>query len=127
MVYHYFKKKIKYFVFFLCLTPAQVAQTRHLEEIAKKYIGSKPECLVPAETRGELALRLNKSQNKGKNNARGNKTSPGQKNPHGLKNGKQGLTRFSDNQFSDRTNSERANSKKSKPFNKQKSNSKTSG
>ena len=73
--------------------------------LARKLIGNKPGCLVPAETRGEENLRLNRSLAKGKNNARGNKTSPGQKRTFGsskAKNGKQGLTRFSDNQFNDR-------------------------
>lgn len=71
--------------------------------LAKKLIGNKPECLVPAETRGEEKLRLNKSQHKGKNNAHGYKTSPGQKRQYTkAKNGKQGLTRFSDNQFTDK-------------------------
>lgn len=71
----------------------------------KKLIGSRPECLVPAETRGEEKLRHERQLAKGKNNARGNKTSPGQKrqfNSNKAKNGKQGLTRFSDNQFNDR-------------------------
>lgn len=82
--------------------------------LGKKLIGSKPTCLVPAETRGEEALRLNKAQARGKNNARGNKTSPGQKRdytsnkPAKGKNGKQGLTRFSDNQFNDRKKPQKA-------------------
>ncbi len=87
-----------------------------------KLIGSAPNCLVPKETRGEQQL-VNKRQ--GKNNAQGNKTSPGQnkkqskstwqrsgKNSDGQfktsnkskKNSvhKKGLTRFSDNQFTDK-------------------------
>ena len=83
--------------------------------LARKLIGSKAGCLVPAETHGERALQ-NAAQAKGKNNARGNKTSPGQardgKQGTGAKFGKdrakkapftskgnKGLTRFSDNQF----------------------------
>jgi len=91
--------------------------------LGKKLIGSRPECLVPAETRGELNKQHHKNNGKGKNNANGNKTSPGQKNspasrgygkkPSGSGNnankGKQGLTRFTDNQFDD---------KKSNGFNK---------
>lgn len=73
----------------------------------KRLIGSAPTCLVPAETRGEKEkLRLN-SRN-GKNNANGNKTSPGQQKSSESKwqrtkktdKHKKGLTRFSDNQFS---------------------------
>ncbi len=80
--------------------------------LGKQLIGSKPTCLVPAETRGEENLRLNRSQAKGKNNAKGNKTSPGQKRygnhkTQAAKNGKQGLTRFSDNQFNDRKKSKK--------------------
>ncbi|WP_229817433.1 YgiQ family radical SAM protein [Thalassotalea profundi] len=73
--------------------------------LARKLIGSGPECLVPNETRGEKNLQHYKKNGKGKNNASGNKTSPGQKRGYGKKplgNGKQGLTRFSDNQFNDR-------------------------
>ncbi len=68
--------------------------------LAKKLIGSGPECLVPNETRSEK----NTSYRKGKNNASGNKTSYGQKRPHRSKQGKAqaGLTRFSDNQFKKR-------------------------
>ncbi|QBY03277.1 YgiQ family radical SAM protein [Thalassotalea sp. HSM 43] len=65
--------------------------------LARKLIGSGPECLVPHETRSEK----NAGYGKGKNNAKGNKTSYGQKRhnkPHSS-NGKAGLTRFSDNQF----------------------------
>ena len=83
--------------------------------LARKLIGSRPECLVPAETRGEENLRLNRSQAKGKNNARGNKTSPGQKRAFGsnkARNGKQGLTRFSDNQFGDRQPNKKNSGKK---------------
>lgn len=79
--------------------------------LARKLIGSRPECLVPAETRGEQNKQHYKHNGKGKNNASGNKTSPGQKTnntkrgygkkPAGNK-GKQGLTRFSENQFDDR-------------------------
>ena len=83
-----------------------------------KLIGNKPGCLIPHESRAE------KEQGfaKGKNNARGNKTSPGQKPEWKNKSkkfgankdnkGKSGLTRFSDNQFNDRK--PKPNSKKSK-------------
>lgn len=80
--------------------------------LGRKLIGNKAHCLVPFETKGEKEL----AQRKGKNNSKGNKTSPGQTNhkakrsndsrrPQGnrpAKNGKQGLTRFSDNQFEQR-------------------------
>ncbi|MEW6990943.1 YgiQ family radical SAM protein [Colwelliaceae bacterium 6441] len=72
--------------------------------LARKLIGSKPECLVPHESRGEKEQQHYKKNGKGKNNASGNKTSPGQ-NKYGKKpnnKGKQGLTRFSDNQFDER-------------------------
>jgi len=72
-----------------------------------KLIGSAPNCLVPRETRGEQ--QLSNQNRQGKNNAQGNKTSPGQnRNNAGHSKGKKtpnhkkGLTRFSDNQFSDR-------------------------
>ena len=73
--------------------------------LARKLIGSKEGCLVPAESRAEKNLQYSK----GKNNAKGNKTSPGQK-THGRKGtgkGKAnpGLTRFSSNQFNDRKKS----------------------
>ena len=80
-----------------------------------KLIGSAPNCLVPRETRGEKEAQHYKKNGKGKNNAQGNKTSPGQqRKPTGKKPWqrnekskstaphKKGLTRFSDNQFSDR-------------------------
>ena len=76
--------------------------------LARKLIGSRPDCLVPHETRGEKEKLHYKKNGKGKNNASGNKTSPGQKrsssNKYGkpANKGKQGLTRFSDNQFDDR-------------------------
>ncbi|WOH37785.1 YgiQ family radical SAM protein [Thalassotalea fonticola] len=67
--------------------------------LAKKLIGSGPECLVPRETRGEQQ----NSQRRGKNNAAGNKTSPGQQrkkaNSYGKKPAQKGLTRFSNDQF----------------------------
>ncbi|WP_440874223.1 YgiQ family radical SAM protein [Thalassotalea sp. PLHSN55] len=73
--------------------------------LARKLIGNGPQCLVPPETRGEQNKQHYKHNGKGKNNGNGNKTSPGQrrhfsKKPAGK--GKQGLTRFSDNQFNDR-------------------------
>jgi uncharacterized radical SAM protein YgiQ len=81
--------------------------------LARKLIGSKPDCLVPNETRGELSQQHYKNNGKGKNNSQGNKTSPGQEKRFGKKpitakkakpgeKAKQGLTRFSDNQFNDR-------------------------
>lgn len=75
--------------------------------LARKLIGSKPGCLVPNETRGELNKQHARNNGKGKNNAMGNKTSPGQKRAYGKKpafNAKQGLTRFSDNQFENASN-----------------------
>lgn len=75
----------------------------------KKLIGSRPTCLVPEETRGELNKQHYKNNGKGKNNSAGNKTSPGQTkaSPKGYgkkpsSKGKQGLTRFTENQFNDR-------------------------
>ncbi len=73
----------------------------------KKLIGSGPTCLVPNETRGELNKQHYKNNGKGKNNSTGKKTSPGQTRAYGKKpkpagKGKQGLTRFSENQFNDR-------------------------
>ena len=90
--------------------------------LARKLIGSGPQCLVPNETRNEQNKSHYKNNGKGKNNAQGNKTSPGQKPVFGQskanKNtgskskpagkGKQGLTRFSDNQFDDRANNSSA-------------------
>ncbi len=89
--------------------PANWAQIR--QALTKmgltKLIGSAPNCLVPRETRGEL--QSSNPNRQGKNNAQGNKTSPGQnRNNSGSGKGKKtpnhkkGLTRFSDNQFSDR-------------------------
>jgi uncharacterized radical SAM protein YgiQ len=75
-----------------------------------KLIGSSPSCLVPRETRSE-AISLNHKNNgkgtvKGKNNALGKKTSPGQKRNSEWQRTekktpahKKGLTRFSDDQF----------------------------
>lgn len=63
-----------------------------------KLIGSAPNCLVPRETRSEQNRAQHNRQ--GKNNAKGNKTSPGQHKRRSNNNaGKKGLTRFSDNQF----------------------------
>jgi uncharacterized radical SAM protein YgiQ len=85
-----------------------------------KLIGSSPSCLVPKETRAEKSTQFlnnnGKGTVKGKNNAQGFKTSPGQKrNPNNSKENtnrptakkqgsttpkhKKGLTRFSDDQF----------------------------
>ena len=74
--------------------------------LARKLIGNKPGCLVPPETRGERDLQFRK----GKNNSNGLKTSPGQRQEkrtgqESRNKGKQGLTRFSDNQFDDRKKS----------------------
>jgi len=74
-----------------------------------KLIGSAPNCLVPRETRGEKEKLRGNSRN-GKNNANGNKTSPGQQKKTENKwqrtkttdKHKKGLTRFSDNQFSNK-------------------------
>ncbi|MDN3651618.1 YgiQ family radical SAM protein [Thalassotalea ponticola] len=64
--------------------------------LARKLIGNGPECLVPHETRGEQSV----GYRQGKNNAKGNKTSYGQKPAHKRgDNRKSGLTRFSNNQF----------------------------
>ena len=93
--------------------------------LARKLIGSKPGCLVPHETRGEKDQQHHKKNGKGKNNAKGNKTTFGKKPVNG-KSGygkkptskstgdksKQGLTRFSENQFDDR--------KPKKPFGRKK-------
>jgi uncharacterized radical SAM protein YgiQ len=83
-----------------------------------KLIGSAPTCLVPRETRSEKEAQHYKKNGKGKNNALGNKTSPGQqttdkKNAHNklwqrtqkskaTPEHKKGLTRFSDDQFTSR-------------------------
>jgi hypothetical protein len=80
---------------------------------------------VPNETRGEKDQQHYKNNGKGKNNAKGNKTTFGKKpvaakTGYGKKpstsspadKGKQGLTRFSENQFDDR--------KPKKPFGKNK-------
>ncbi|WP_281558315.1 YgiQ family radical SAM protein [Thalassomonas sp. RHCl1] len=77
--------------------------------LARKLIGSKEGCLVPAESRAEKTMQYTK----GKNNAKGNKTSPGQNRPgqktpgrtnrtNGKGKANPGLTRFSSNQFNDR-------------------------
>ncbi len=69
--------------------------------LARKLIGSGPDCLVPNETRSELQA----NQRRGKNNASGTKTSPGQKRDQGYSKNKgkprvnKGLTRFSNDQF----------------------------
>ena len=79
--------------------------------LAKKLIGSKPGCLVPAEGRNEGNYQHHKKGGKGKNNAQGFKKGEGVKrsknNAKKARNGKQGLTRFSDNQFNDRKPSNR--------------------
>ncbi|WP_394174639.1 YgiQ family radical SAM protein [Thalassotalea litorea] len=63
--------------------------------LARKLIGNGPQFLVPPETRSEK----NQQFRKGKNNASGYKTSPGQKANARSKPGQKGLTRFSKNQF----------------------------
>ncbi len=81
--------------------------------LARKLIGSSPECLVPAETRNEQNKQhyKHKGKGKGKNNASGHKTSPGQQVKQrrnkkqvdrNFSKSKQGLTRFSDNQFNNK-------------------------
>ncbi|MDG1731839.1 MAG: YgiQ family radical SAM protein [Thalassotalea sp.] len=71
--------------------------------LARKLIGSRPECLVPNETRQEQQAQ--QKNRRGKNNSQGFKTSPGQKRDTGFnkKRGGQkankGLTRFSGDQF----------------------------
>ena len=71
--------------------------------LARKLIGSRPECLVPNETRQEQQAQ--QQNRRGKNNSQGFKTSPGQKRDTGFnkKRGGQkankGLTRFSGDQF----------------------------
>ncbi|WP_371378707.1 YgiQ family radical SAM protein [Thalassotalea aquiviva] len=71
--------------------------------LARKLIGSGPGCLVPAETRAEKSMAFKK----GKNNASGRKTSPGQQRPmskgkRGSNKSQPGLTRFSNDQFKKR-------------------------
>ena len=75
----------------------------------KKLIGNRPGCLIPEARRGEQDTIHYKNNGKGKNNSLGKKTSPGQNSSqpksYGKKpatKGKQGLTRFSENQFNDR-------------------------
>ncbi len=76
----------------------------------KKLIGSRPGCLVPEERRGEQNKQHYKNNGKGKNNSSGKKTSPGQRQQQSQRGygkkpatkGKQGLTRFTENQFNDR-------------------------
>ncbi|TRX57019.1 YgiQ family radical SAM protein [Thalassomonas sp. M1454] len=74
--------------------------------LARKLIGNRPECLVPNETRQEQQAQ--QQNRRGKNNAHGYKTSPGQKRGNSFnknRNGKnankanKGLTRFSGDQF----------------------------
>ena len=72
--------------------------------LAKKLIGSGPECLVPHETRGEK----NSSSRNGRKNTNGNKTPYGQKRGDKVSRGKSnpGLTRFSNDQFKKRKKSD---------------------
>ena len=102
--------------------------------LSRQLIGNKPDCLVPNETRNEQQLIQNK--HKGKNNASGKKTSPGQQrdqekfsNNNGKASNrnkaKSGLTRFSSNQFTDSTDAQSTGKKptfkkpiKSKPIKK---------
>ncbi|MFD2166950.1 YgiQ family radical SAM protein [Thalassotalea euphylliae] len=85
--------------------------------LAKKLIGSKPGCLVPAAGRQEGSYQHYKKGGKGKNNAQGYKKGEGIKRPNRsgkpAAKGKQGLTRFSDNQFNDRK-PKKSHSKKSR-------------
>ncbi len=69
--------------------------------LARKLIGSKPGCLVPAESRNESNHQHYKKGGKGKNNSQGYKKGEGVKRSRNNK-GKQGLTRFTENQFNDR-------------------------
>lgn len=71
--------------------------------LARKLIGSRPECLVPNETRQEQQAQ--QKNRRGKNNSQGFKTSPGQKRDTGFNKNRggqkanKGLTRFSGDQF----------------------------
>ncbi|WP_448213420.1 YgiQ family radical SAM protein [Colwellia sp. MEBiC06753] len=72
--------------------------------LARKLIGTKPGCLVPPEGVRDGNYQHYKKAGKGKNNAQGFKKGEGvNRNSHSTnnsgRNGKQGLTRFSDNQF----------------------------
>ncbi|GLX82002.1 YgiQ family radical SAM protein [Thalassotalea eurytherma] len=69
--------------------------------LARKLIGSKPGCLVPAESRNESNHQHYKKGGKGKNNSQGYKKGEGVKRSSNNR-GKQGLTRFTENQFNDR-------------------------
>lgn len=68
--------------------------------LARKLIGTKPGCLVPPEGRQEGNYQHYKKSGKGKNNAHGFKKGEGINKRTKANKGKQGLTRFSDNQFS---------------------------
>ncbi|MDO6427722.1 YgiQ family radical SAM protein [Thalassotalea sp. 1_MG-2023] len=70
--------------------------------LARKLIGTKPGCLVPAESRQEGNYQHYKKSGKGKNNAHGFKKGEGMTKRTKASRGKQGLTRFSDNQFSNK-------------------------
>ena len=70
--------------------------------LARKLIGTKPGCLVPPESKGEQHYQHYKKKGKGKNNASGFKKGEGLKRQSSANKGKQGLTRFSDNQFTKR-------------------------
>lgn len=91
-----------------------------------KLIGSAPNCLVPKETRSEQRNQTTKQQSeqRGKNNAHGYKTSPGQNRAQSNKktsksNAKKGLTRFSNDQFNEKAPSKRKPKKaKVQPRNK---------
>jgi len=73
--------------------------------LARKLIGTKPGCLVPPESKGEGSYQHHKKGGKGKNNAQGFKRGEGIKRGHATQKspkagkGKQGLTRFAENQF----------------------------
>jgi len=68
--------------------------------LARKLIGNRPECLVPAESRAEL------QQQNGRNKSFKPSDKAAQTNKTGVKNhkGKRGLTRFSSDQFNERKN-----------------------
>ncbi|MFD1620387.1 YgiQ family radical SAM protein [Thalassotalea marina] len=67
--------------------------------LARKLIGTKPGCLVPSEGKQEGNYQHYKKSGKGKNNAKGFKKGEGINRSSRTPRGKQGLTRFSDNQF----------------------------
>ncbi|OKY27755.1 YgiQ family radical SAM protein [Thalassotalea sp. PP2-459] len=73
--------------------------------LARKLIGTKSGCLVPPEGRQEGNYQHYKKAGKGKNNAHGYKKGEGINKRTKAGKGKQGLTRFSNNQFSSNNSS----------------------